>query len=222
MRRAAVSSKVVWVIPIVILALVCESRDARADPREKLVGFGAGLFSPGFEAQDRTAPALLSWAMQAFALYGPDWGPRSWDLALGVSVSWATYSGVSRDYTHHRDGEAMHGDLFFTGAVYHPELFVQYKLLSGWDVAPYVEAGLGALWATYRDATLHDVSTGQQMGSRVDDFGRGGVTASLALKVDWRVASSVRLGVAAKYTRSSASLLKWAVSVPVTLAYHWW
>jgi len=197
-------------------------REAKADPKEKLVGLGVGMCSPGFDSQSRTAPALFSWGLQLFGRYGPDWGRWSWNLTVGASLSWATYSAVSRDYVHTRDSESTLGDLFFSGALYHPELLVAYKLLSGWDIAPYAELGLGYLWATYSDASLHDTDTGNELDASVDDFGDGGLTASLAFRIDWRVTRSLRIGAGLKYTRTAAALLKRTISVPITVTFFWW
>lgn len=212
-----------WAVPVVLIAAGLGSmRQAKADPREKLVGLGAGLCAPGFEPQNRASPALLSWGLQVFAYYGPDFGPWSWDLSFGASLSWATYSGVSPDYTYQRVGETMHGDLYFEGALYHPEALVQYELFSGWDIASYIEAGVGALWTTFRDAKVNSPASVDAMSSSVGDFGHGGLTVSLASKVDWRIARSLKVGASVKYSRTNSALLKRTVSVPVTISYYWW
>jgi hypothetical protein len=219
-----VSKKVLlWVVLIVLntAGLVAMPR-AHADPGETLVGLGAGLWAPGFESQNRAAPALLNWGLQLFAHYGPDFGPWSWDLSVGASLSWATYSGVSPNYTHRRGGETMTGDLYFNGALYHPEVFVQYEVLSGWDVSVYVDAALGAMWTTYSGGSLRNSASNYEVDANVGDFGHGGLTSSASIKLDWRLARAVKAGASIRYTRANSPLLRRTVSVPVTVAYYWW
>lgn len=210
-----------WAAALVIIALTLWSWPASAEPREKAVGLGLVLVAPSFGPKSNTSPLALGWGLQAFVKYGPDVGAWSWDFVVGLSMTWASFGAKKHDFVYNSGKAINQGDLSFDGAYYHPELFIQYKVISGYRFAPTIEASAGLMWATFKNGTLTGVE-GEQVDVRVPDFGQGGATVSFAFLLDYRLADYVHVGSAIKYTRSFFELLSDTITAGLIVSYRWW
>jgi hypothetical protein len=191
-------------------------KDARAEPGEKVLGAAGLLVLPAFEPQSRTAFRLAAGGASGFAHYGV-----TGELALGLRFSWATYSGIIPDFDYSTSAGGVRGRLSHVGALYEPEVFLQYKLYSGYLIAPYIEVGAGYVWTTFTEAALL-ADDDQEYDVTVKDFGEGSVTLSVALTVDWRLWNFLGLGTGVKYTWVPNGLLGHTFTVPLTASYYWW
>ncbi len=167
---------------------------ALAEKNEKVVGLTGGLFLPSFHSQSPAAPALGGWGVGAFGQYG-----LLHDLAVGLAFEMTSFSGEARGHRIVQDGQSYVGELRFNGTLYHPQLTAEYKLYAGYNLAPYLEASAGYVWATYRDQVLVN-DDNQSYGLDIADRGQGSPTVSVGLAVDYRLLDLVMIGIAPRYT----------------------
>lgn len=188
---------------------------ALAEKDEKVVGVTGGLFLPSFHSQSPTAPGLGGWGVGGFGQYG-----LTHDLSVGLAFEVTSFSGEAQGRRIVQDHQPYVGELRFNGTLYHPQLCAEYKLYAGYNLAPYIEASVGYLWATYRDQVLVNEDN-QSFGLDIEDLGQGSPTVSVALAVDYRLLDLVMVGIAPRYTYVPRGLLTHVVTLPLTVAYYW-
>ena len=198
--------RVLW---MAVLALGLLPEAARAEWREASVGLTGGIVLPAFRAPSETAFALATWTLGLAGLYG-----ISDDFSLRMAFATTTFSG--------RAGGGIaplpQGSYLFDAAYYHPEAGVRYKLLGGYNLAPYVDANLGYLWAIYTHGQ-HGEGT---YAMPTPDKSQGNMTASVALALDYRLFNTCFVGGEVRYAYVfGAALTSHFISAPLYVAYYW-
>ncbi len=195
---------------IAVLMLALWPTKARSEWHEASVGLVGGVMLPAFYAPNNMAFALATWTIGIEGLYG-----LTDDFSLRAAFSTTTFSAK----TSAGDTASLRGgDYVFDAAYYHPEAGIRYKLLGGYNVAPYVDADFGYLWATYTRG-LHGDGI---YALPTQDKSQGNITASVAIAVDYRLFNACFIGGAVRYVHVvGAALTSHFITAPLYAAYYW-
>lgn len=188
---------------------------ARAEQGEASGGVEGALVLPGFSSQDRTAFALATWGVGAVGQYGVlD------DLYVQGRFSFMTFQGRSaRDLEV--SGRALPGTLEFETFQYHVELGARYKLLAGYDIAPYVETHLGYLWSAVRDQRFLTPG-GKDYGVDLPNRGEGAFTLGGGVAVDYRLFDLLFVGVAVRFVYAfGGDFHRYHLATPLQVSVYW-
>jgi hypothetical protein len=189
---------------------------ARAEQDEVTLGAEVGLLLPDFSPKSATEIAVATWNVGILLSYGVlD------DLSLTAEFLFSMFDATSTGYTLRHDQLEYTGSLDFSSRVYHPRVGARYKLFSGYNLAPYVEAHLGWAWSTYHKAKLLN-EDGLDYGLGLGDWGESAFTVSVGASVDYRLANAVFLGLGFSYTYAiGGGLLRQFFSIPLQVSYYW-
>lgn len=209
MRRAALH-----VVVYVTLA-VAWGNEARAERNESTVGIMGGVLLPAFTAPQATAFTLATWSAAVEGQYGV-----TDNIYLRGSFTFSSFSGKAQPPDGvATNGRSYDGVMAFRGMYYHPELGARFKILGGYNLAPYLEANLGYLWGVFDKAT---VTTNRGGTVPFPDFAQGAFTAGAGAAVDYRLFDTMFAGLAVRYVRTlGTTLARQYISVPVTISYYW-
>ena len=204
---------------LVCLALVCVlvfPPRALCEQDELTLGAEAGLLLPDYSPKAATAFTVATWTAGVVVSHGVlD------DLSLTAQFNFSLFSAMADDYSKTVDGLEYEGSLDFSGRLYHPQIGARYKVFSGYNLAPYVEAALGYAWTTvHRPKIVNDA--GQVYGLDLNDWGEGTVTVSGGLVVDYRVANTAMVGLTGRFVYAlQNTLLNWYTIIGVQAQYYW-
>jgi autotransporter-like protein len=190
------------------------SRGAWAEAGERSIGLEGSLLMPGFAAEDASAFSLATWGLGAFAQYG-----ILDDLSAESHVLVGAFHG-STDHSEPFHGRTLSGQLHFASTQVHVELGARYKLYAGYNLAPYVEAMCGVLWATYSGQSFDD-PMGRSYGLSIADKGEASFTVSIGLAADYRVLNMFFVGAALRYVQALSGTASHYVSAPIQVSYFW-
>jgi len=189
----------------------------RAEQDEISVGLQGGLMLPAFSPTSSTAFTLAAWTAGVYGSYGVlD------DLSLVASFSFFMFDGDATNYTHSEEGLDYKGTLRCSTRGYHPEIGLRYKVVSGYNLAPYFDASVGYAWNTFNDSRLFN-EAGQEYDVHISDFAQGMFTVSAGISVDYRIENMIFVGLGLKFTYAfgSGNLLEHFFTVPVQVSYYW-
>ena len=187
-----------------------------AEQDEIAIGLTGGLLLPDFDSTSPTAFALATWRVGLAVSYGVlD------DLSVTGAFSFSTFSARAPGVHQTDYGLDYLGTLRFDCQIFHPEVGLRYKLFSGYNLAPYVEASVGYLWLQVRDPRLlNEDELIYAIG--LGDFSRGAWTVSGGLALDYRLLETVFVGLEVRFTFALGdSLLRQAFELPLTVSYYW-
>lgn len=183
---------------------------AHAEWHESMVGLVGGPLFPGLSPPDATAPVLVTWLVGVEGLYGV-----TDNLDVRASLSTSRLAGRLSDWT--APGTTYRGTYAFDEAYYRPEVGARYKVYGGYNLAPYIEANAGYMWAICTGGT---VSRGDTM-VRIANNARGHATVGGGVALDYRLANMAFVGVAIRYTHVFDGLSEHLVSAPLYISYYW-
>jgi hypothetical protein len=196
-------------------ALLTSTASARAERGEWAAGVASGALFPAFASQDATAFRLSTWMVGVQGRYG-----LSDDLDLTLGADWAQFAGSMNEAI--MLGTPVDAVRVFSAQQIGVRAGARYKVLSGYDVAPYVEGALGYQWTIYSAQDLREVQTGRSFGVDLSDEGQGGATVMLGVAVDWRIFNLVFVGAALRVTEVfGAERYARFVTVPLELSVYW-
>jgi len=200
-----------------LFALLILASPARAEQDEISVGMQAGLLLPAFSPTSATAFTLATWTAGIYGNYG-----ILDDLTLTASFTCFMFEGEASDYRHSEDGLDYTGNLRTKTRSYHPQVGVKYKVFSGYDIAPYVDASIGYAWTTFHGSRLLDENNAEY-DVQISDFGQGVFTVTAGISVDYRIANMVFVGLGFSFTYAigDGNLLEHYFSLPIQAAYYW-
>lgn len=198
-----------------LLAALFLPRVAFGEADEISGGLEAALVLPGFSSENPTAFALATWGVGAMVQYGVlD------DLYVQGRFSFMTFRGRS-ERTMEVFGSELSGTLQFETLQYQAEIGGRYKLISGYDLAPYVESQIGFLWSGYQDQRFL-TPNGRDYGLDLSDFGEGALTLAAGAALDYRLFNLVFVGVAARFVFAVGERLhRYYLSVPLQVSVFW-
>ena len=188
---------------------------AHAERGEWSAGISSGLVLPALQAQDATSFRVAAFGASIQGRYG-----LLDDLALGLTGSWAQFAGQADEVRSL--GTEVLGVRVFEAQQFQVGATARYKVLSGYFVAPYVEAGAGFMWVILRNQDFRSIETGQSFGLDVQPEGFGRATATFGVSVDARILNWVFVGAAVRWTEViGGRLYRRFVSIPVELSVYW-
>jgi len=188
-----------------------------AEQDEIFVGLQCGLMLPAFSPTSATAFTLAAWTAGVYGSYGVlD------DLSLVDSFSFFMFDGDATNYTYSEECLDYKGTLRCSTRGYHPEIGLRYKVVSGYNLAPYFDASVGYAWNTFNDSRLFN-EAGQEYDVHISDFAQGMFTVSAGISVDYRIENTIFVGLGLKFTYAfgSGNLLEHFFTVPVQVGYYW-
>lgn len=199
----------------IVFACALASTAAQAEEGEASAGVEGALVLPGFASNDPTAFALATWGVGVVGQYGVlD------DLYVQGRFSFMTFEGGS-DRRMDLSGRSLEGTLRFETLQYHVELGARYKLLAGYDVAPYVETQFGYLWSAFRDQRFL-TPDGRDYGIDLPNHGQGVFTLGGGLAVDYRLFNILFVGVAVRFVYAfGAGLHRYHLAAPIQVSVYW-
>jgi len=215
MKIRAKRSSVLIVLALAIVMVLPGA--AFGEKYEIAVGLQGGLMLPAFSPTSATAFTLAAWTVGVYGSYGVlD------DLSLVASFSFFMFDGDADNYTYSEEGLDYKGTLRCSTRGYHPEVGLRYKVYSGYNLAPYLDASVGYAWNTFNDSRLFN-EDGQEYDVHISDFAQGMFTVSAGISVDYRIANMIFVGLGFKFTYAfgSGNLLEHFFTVPVQVAYYW-
>jgi hypothetical protein len=94
-------------------------------------------------------------------------------------------------------------------------------VVGGYNLAPYVEAQIGYLWATYQSGTLQGASRTAPSVS-IDDFAEGTMTASAGVALDYRLFNTLLVGVGLRYIYPlRGGIAQHYMAAPISVSFYW-
>ena len=197
-------------------ALLLLTAAAGAEQGEAAVGLHGGLMLPSFSSTSPTAFTLATWAAGVTGEYG-----LLDDLYLTAGFTFSMFDGDAEGYAFTEDGLQYNGLLRCSVRVYHPQVGLKYKLYSGYNMAPYLEASFGYAWTTFHgprllsdDDLIYDVG--------ISDFAEGSFTLTVGVSADYRLFNMLFVGAGAYFTYVTGdNLMEHYFSVPVRASYYW-
>lgn len=187
---------------------------ARAEQDEVTLGLEGGLLFPSFDAGSPTVFALTSWMIGISVSYSV-----MNDLQLTGGFAFSTFGATSADYKARQNDLDYEGTLHFSSWLYWPTVGLRYKVFGGYDLAPYVEASVGYLWATYGRPRLRDTDGFELV--QLQEFAEGTVAVTAGVGAYWRIANVVMVGLGFRFTYVAGGLLQHLFSVPLSVSYYW-
>ena len=202
------------VFTFLLVAFACSQ--ARAERNEASVGMHGGLMLPSFSSTSPTAFTLATWAAGVAGEYG-----LLDDLSLTARFTFSMFDGDAAGFGFSEDGLDYSGLLRCSARVYHPQVGLKYKLYSGYNLAPYLEASAGYAWTTFHEPSLlNDEGLIYDVG--ISDFAEGSFTFTVGVSADYRLFNMVFVGVGIHFTYLVGDgLLEHYFSVPVFATYYW-
>jgi len=201
-----------------LLVLVSSSaaRVADAETAEAAVGVTGGVMMPAYASQDSTAFRLVTFTAGGFARYGV-----LEDLDLVLRFEFSLFRGKSRE-TRELQGRELVGDRYFRAEQYQVAAGARYKLVSGYDLAPYLEAAVGWQWRVLRDQQFLSPE-GLDFGLELGPEGQGALSLTAGVAVDYRLFNLVQIGAAFRWTELlfHNGERQRALTLPVEVAYYW-
>jgi hypothetical protein len=203
------------VLAVIFMCLVVPAI-ADAEQDELTFGAEAGLMLPDYSPQSATAPTLATWTTGVLVSYGVlD------DLSITTQFNFSMFDATAGGYTTTVDTLPYTGELKFSGRFYHPQVGARYKVLSGYNIAPYVEAGLGYAWTTIHAPVILD-DEGRSFGLGLGDWGEGTWTVAAGLVVDYRISNLLFVGLTGRFVYALESgLLNHYTTVVLQAQYYW-
>jgi len=200
---------------LVVLLALAGATEARAERREAAAGVEGGLALPALASQDATAFRLVTFGVGGFGRFGLT---DSLDLELRFDFS---LFRAKIDETRDLQGRDLVGVRYFRAEQYHASIGARYKLVSGYFLAPYLEAHAGLMWLVLRDQQFLSPA-GEDFGVEVADEGQGALTLTAGVAVDYRLFDWVFVGVAVRWVELfGAGLHQRYLSVPLQAAIYW-
>jgi len=202
-------------VGVLLISLGALQGTAQAELSEAAVGVEGGLVMPAFESQDSTAFRLITWGAGGFGRYG-----ILDDLDLELRVGFSLFRAAANEQRT-LQGRALDGVRYFRAEQYSVAVGARYKLISGYNLAPYIEGHVGAQWMVLREQQFLS-PTGEDYGIAVPDEGQGGLTATVGLAVDYRLFDLGFVGVAARWVEVFGhGLHQRYLTVPVEVVFYW-
>jgi len=188
---------------------------AWAEMNEATVGLHSGLMLPSFSSTSPTAFTLATWAAGVVGEYG-----LLDDLSLTARFTFSMFDGDAGGFSFSEDGLDYSGLLRCSVRVYHPQMGLKYKLYSGYNLAPYLEASFGYAWTTFHEPRLLN-EEGLIYDVGISDFAEGAFTFTVGVYGDYRLYNMVFVGVGVHCTYLIGDgLLEHYFSVPVFATYY--
>jgi len=204
------------ILSFIILGAVLLPRSAEAERNETSIGLQGGLMLPSFSSTSPTAFTLATWSAGAVGEFG-----LLDDLYLTAGFTFSMFDGDAAGYAYREDGLDYTGLLRCSVRVYHPQVGLKYKLYSGYNLAPYLEASFGYAWTTFHGPRLLN-EEGLIYDVGISDFAEGSFTFSVGLSADYRLFNMLFVGVGAYFTYMlKDNLLEHYFSIPVFATYYW-
>ena len=189
---------------------------AEAERNEASIGLHGGVLFPAFHPTTPTAFTLATWAAGVAGEYG-----LLDDLSLTARFTFSMFDGDAGGFGFSEDGLDYTGLLRCSVRVYHPQVGLKYKLYSGYNLAPYLEASFGYAWTTFHEPrVLNEEGLIYEVG--ISDFAEGAFTFTVGISADYRLFNMVFVGVGVHFTYLVGDgLLEHYFSVPVYGSYYW-
>jgi len=206
------------ILIICVLAIVMVMPGTAFGEKDEItVGLQGGLMLPAFSPTSTTAFTLAAWTAGVYGSYG-----ILDDLSIVASFSYFMFDGDSDNYTYSEDGLDYKGKLRCSTKGYHPEVGIRYKVYSGYNLAPYLDASIGYAWNTFNDSRLFN-EDGQEYDVHISDFAQGLFTVTVGVSADYRIANMIFVGLGFKFTYAfgSDNMLEHFFTVPVQVSYYW-
>ena len=202
------------IVTVLVVLFTCCT--ALAERNEATVGLNGGLMLPSFSSTSPTAFTLATWAAGVAGEYG-----LLDDLSLTARFTFSMFDGDASGYAFSEDGLDYTGLLRCSVRVYHPQVGLKYKLYSGYNLAPYLEASFGYAWTTFHEPRLLN-EEGLIYDVGISDFAEGGFTFTVGISADYRLFNMVFVGVGIHFTYLVGDgLLEHYFSGPVFATYYW-
>jgi hypothetical protein len=203
------------VFSALVITLIALASVARAEDGEKSVSVEGTLLLPSFSSPDATAVALAALGVRARAEYGV-----TDDLSVTVGLGFSAFSGQTGD-TRSYLGRPLSGNLALDLDQIQGEIGARYLLFGGYNLAPYVEAGVGVLFLNFRNEDLLDTK-GESYGLMLPDESSVALTGSIGLRIEYRLMNLVRIGAGVRLTEVFGNrLYKRFIEVPLGGALYW-
>jgi len=203
------------VLGVLICMAVLWSGEARAEQREDVVGIGALMVLPRINTSSSTGFAAVGWGVQGFAAYGV-----LQDLYVEARFGLWDQGGNMSNVTLVVPSGTYRGNLFWTGEAYKAELGLRYKVFSGFNLAPYLEAYGGYQWTTFTGQDLRNAAGGSY-GLPIGDVGQGAGTAGGGVALEYRLFNVVLLSASCLYTKVWNSLYAGDLTIGIAAAFTW-
>lgn len=198
------------------LSTIAVAMPARSESLEHVVSLEGLMILPRLESRDDTAFIATSFGGRVSYAFGV-----TDDLYTLVRFSSWIYDGAVDGVTESSPQGQYTGRLFFHGEGYRPEIGARWKALSGFNVAPYLEAYVGYQWTTFRDRDLRN-RLGGSYGLNLNDFGRGSLTVAGGISGDIRLGNMVFLGLSGLWTKAFADdFYRGDLTFSARLGYYW-
>jgi hypothetical protein len=119
-------------------------------------------------------------------------------------------------------GRELVGDRYFRAEQYQVAAGARYKVVSGYDLAPYLEAFAGWQWRILRDQQFL-TPEGLDYGLELGPEGQGAWTITVGVAVDYRLLNLLQVGAALRWTEMffNQGERQRALTLPVEVAYYW-
>jgi hypothetical protein len=196
-------------------ALTAVASPAHAEWFENVGGGEALVVLPRLKAQSATSFASTGFGGRVFYGFGV-----LHDLYAVARFSVWSHDGSLQGVTRTGDRGTFTGTLAFHGEGYKGDLGLKYKIVSGFNLTPYVDAFAGYQWTTFRGQDLRNVGGGS-FGLSLSDTGRGALTAGAGLSLEYRLFNLVLISASGLYSRVWDADYRGDLSLGVQAALSW-
>ena len=184
-----------WALLVVGAGVAAAPGSARAEWFEHVGGGEALMVLPRLQADSATSFASTGFGGRVFYGFGV-----LHDIYAVARFSVWTHGGTVPGVTRSGDRGTFTGDLAFHGEAYKGELGLKYKLISGFNLTPYVDVFGGWQWTTFRGQDLRNAGGGS-FGLTMPDTGRGAFTAGAGVSLEYRLFNLVLVSASGLYSR---------------------
>ena len=195
--------------------VVIFSSTAHAEKGELTSSVEGAVSLPSFDSGSPTAFDLAAWTLGG----GFDYGVIH-NLHLGLRFSYSRFNGVAPRYATDVNGRLQEGQLSFAGQFFHPQATARVNLFPGYNLAPYLDLGVGFLWAIYRGNQLLDDQF-RLITEDIEDFGEGSLTLEAGFSLNYRIYNRVTVGIGVRWMTVFNTIYSYSINVPFKFAYYW-
>ncbi len=199
----------------ILLATLAVPGRAHAEAWENVSGGELLLVLPQLKANSPTSFASVGFGGRAFYGFG-----FADDFSALARFSFFTHSGSLPNVTRTGDRGTFTGDLAFNGEAYRLELGLRWKAISGYNLAPYLEAYGGYQWTTFRNEDLRN-SRGASFGLQLANEGRGAPVTAAGAALEYRLFNSFLISVSCLYARAWDATYRGDLDLGVSAALSW-
>ncbi len=200
---------------LVLGTLLVLPKAAQAEWYEHTAGGQALLVLPQMKATSATSFASTGFGAQAHYGFG-----ILHDIYLVARFGAWTHDGVVPNVTKNSSRGTFAGDLAFHGEGYRAELGLKYKVISGFNLTPYLDAFGGYQWTTFRGQDLRNAAGGSY-GLSLSDTGRTAPTAGGGASLEYRLFNMMLVQGSAFYSRVWDEAYKADLSLGLSASFSW-